>query len=202
VLITLRYVARGLPVAVVGGVLALAIAPATISLLTGKEELSGAVLAAVVIGAAVVAFAADDAAGPTLAAVPVSLARRRGMRLACLAAALAVTWCLVLAAVTWRDPAAAGPLLDRLAEGAAVAGVALAAAGFADRQDLPVGPAALAGPVGALMVTAFAYRYPQLPAIGGQGQAAKWAWVAAAGWLAAAWESRDPYGFAPRRPDR
>ena len=181
------------------GVLGLSVAPAVIALAAGKEELSAAVVAAVVIGAGALALAAEDEAGNVLAAVPVTLARRRGLRLAVLALAAVVTWGVVLAAVLQRDPHAAGRVVDRLAETAAVSGIGFALASSAYRRDRAVAPASLLGPLAVLVISAFAYRYPDLPAIGTAGNAGRWATIAGIGWLAAAWECRDLYGLARRR---
>jgi hypothetical protein len=181
---------------------ALSVAPATIAVATGNDELSMAVVAAVVIGGAVAAFAADDVAGNVVAATPASLARRRGRRLAVLGLFAGVIWALVAVAVLWRDPHAADRVADRLAELAAISGLSAAAGASADRRDLPVVPAAVVGPMTALLMSSFAYRFPQLPTIGGSGDAGAWTLIAALGWGAAAWESRDLYGFAVRRPAR
>jgi hypothetical protein len=161
-----------------------------------------AVVAAVVIGASVAALAADDGAGNVVAATPVSLARRRGLRLLVLGLVAGMVWALVAALVLSRDPHAADRVVDRLAELAAVSGLSAAAGAAADRRDLPVAPAAVIGPMTALIVSSFAYRFTELPTVGGRGDAAAWSTIAVLAWAGAAWESRDLYGFAHRRFDR
>jgi hypothetical protein len=187
---------------VVGGVLALSVAPAILTLARGGEELSMAVIAAVVIGSSIFAMASADPAGELLGASPVSLVRRRIDRLGVLSTAIALVWGVVLAIMLWRDPGAASPATDRVAELLAVGGLSALAGASADRRGLSVTSATTVGPMAVLTITTLAYRFPTLPSVGARGDADVWLVVAAVAWAAALWESRDLYGFARRRPAR
>jgi hypothetical protein len=198
VLTRLRYEVRALP-PWIGGVIALSVAPALIVLVRGGERLDQAVVAAVVVGSAATALASVDPAAEILAPAPTPLVSRWGARLATITAVTALAWVVVLAAVGWRDPQAMGRLGDRLGELTAVAGLSAAGGAYADRRRLSVAAAALTGPMGALVVSTMAYRFPDLPTIGADGDGSTWAVLAAVAWAVALWERRDPYGFARPR---
>lgn len=185
---------RGMPLPTIGAVLALAVAATVIVLLDGGRDLSGALVAAAIIGASAVAFAVEDPAGETLSASPTSLARRRSLRLSAIALALALTWMVVVAIAAGRGPLTGDELALRAAEIAAVSGLAAAASGIGHRRGV-----ASAGPVGAvagalcmLMISSLAFRFHQLPALTGVDHHERWWLVGLAGWAAAAWTWRDP----------
>ncbi len=186
--------ARGLPLPTIGAVLALAAAPAVFTLGKGGHDLSGSFVAAAIIGAAAVAFAVEDPAGETLSASPTSLARRRALRLSAILLGLAITWMVLVAAAAIRGPLTGHDLAQRAAEAAAVSGLASAAAGLAHRQSV-----ATAGSVGAgtgaltaLVITSFAYRFHQLPALMTEAHHGRWWLVALTAWTVTAWTWRDP----------
>jgi len=183
-----------MPLPLVGGALALASTPMLIVLLRGNDDVSGALLAATIIGAAIVALTVEDPAGETLSASPTSLARRRVLRLSALALALAVTWGCVLMAAEVAGRFTGHELAQRAAEGAAVAGLAAATSGLAHRRGV-TGSAeigAVAGALGVLVITSLAHRFQQLPALLSEPHHGRWWLVALVGWVVAAWTWRDP----------
>jgi hypothetical protein len=198
----MRYEARALPATLLGPIVALSVAPAIVVLARGGEQLGQAVVAALVIGGGAAALAALDPAAAILGGVPVPLVRRWAFRLGVIAACTAMVWTAVLVPVLWRDHRALADLGDRIGELAVVAGLSAAAGASADRRGQSVTSAALIGPIAVLVVSSLAQRYPALPTIGGRGDGATWATLAAAAWASALWERRDPYGFAARRRDR
>lgn len=185
---------RGLPLPTIGAVLALTATPPVFVLLKGDHDLSGALVAAAIIGAAAVAFSVEDPAGETLSASPTSLARRRSLRLSAILLALAVTWAVLVAIAAIRGPLTGDDLAQRAAEIAAVSGLAAAAGGVAQRQSVagagPVG--AVAGALGVLVVSSLAFRFHQLPMLTIIEHHGRWWLVGLAGWAVAAWTWRDP----------
>lgn len=186
--------ARGMPLPLVGAALALASTPMLIVLLRGNDDASGALVAATIIGAAIVALTVEDPAGETLSASPTSLARRRMLRLSALALALAVTWGGVVVAAEIAGGVTGHDLAQRAAEAAAVAGLAVAMSGLAHRRG-----AASSGEIGAvaaalsmLVITSLAYRFEQLPGLLNETHHGRWWLIAAAGGAVGAWTWRDP----------
>ena len=196
------YVARATRWSVAGAVVALSVLPGVATLVRGGDELGAAVVAAIVIGGSVPAFASDDDARDLLAPVPARLVRRWADRLGVLCGATVGVWAVVLAWALVRDPGAAAPAGDRIALLAAVTGLSAAGGAGADRRGSSVAAAALTGPLAVLLLTTFAYRSPDLPSVVGEGDATTWAVVGAVAWAWAVWERRDPYGFAARRRPR
>ena len=186
--------ARGLPTLTIGAALALAAAPTAVVLLDGGRDLTKALLAAGVIGAATASFWVEDPAGETLSASPTSLARRRVLRLGAIALGLAVTCALLVAAAAVRGTLTLDEIVQRSAEVAAVSGLAAAIGGSAERHG--VAGAARSGAVGGslavLMVSGVAQRFHTLPSLGVTQHHGRWWLVALAAWATAAWSSRDP----------
>jgi len=181
-------------VATLSGTLALAAAPTVITLLRGGDDLSGALVAATLIGAPIVALAVEDSAAETLSASPTSLARRRSLRLSAITLALAIVWAgIVLAA--WSAAAVTGDdLALRAAEAAAVAGLAAGASGLAHRQGVASSGAigAVGGALSVLVISSLAYRFEQLPSLMGGEAHGRWWLIALVGWAVTAWTWRDP----------
>jgi hypothetical protein len=202
VLTRFSYVARGTRWSIAAPVVALSVLPAVLTLVRGGDDLRAAVVAAVVIGGSVTALAADDDARDVLAPVPRALAWRWADRLGLLVGATGLVWAVVLGWSLLRDPAATAPAADRTALLVAVSGLSAAGGAAADRRGGAVAPAALAGPLVVLLLSSFAYRYPELPTVVGQDDAVTWALMGSAGWAWARWERRDPYGFAARHRSR
>lgn len=185
--------ARSLPPAL-AGVAALVVAPTGVVLLRGGHDHRHALVAAAVVAGAAVAFAVDDPAAETLAASPTPLAARRAVRLSAVLLGVALLAALVVSIAVAGGSVGAGDLARRGAELAAAAGLAAAAAGTADRRRLPSAAigGAVAGLLGVLLVSAFAYRHDALPALVASPVHARWWLLAGAGWAVAAWSWRDP----------
>jgi hypothetical protein len=186
--------ARGLPVRTIGAALLLAAVPTMAVALRGDRDLSGAMAAAAVIGGATAAFFVEDPAGETLSASPTSLARRRALRLSAIALGLAVMLGALVVIATLGASVPGQDLARRAAEVAAVSGLAAAVGGVAHRNAVAAaGPTgAVAGALGVLLISSFAYRYHQLPSVRVVEHHGRWWLVALVGWAAAAWSSRDP----------
>lgn len=186
--------ARGLPLPTIGAVLALAAVPTMGVLVEGGRDLTGALVAAAIIGGASAAFLVEDPAGETLSASPTSLARRRVLRLGAIAVGLAVTYAVLVTIAAIHGPLTGDELARRAAEVAAVSGLAAAAGGLSHRHGVagagPIG--GVAGALAVLMIASFAVRYHQLPPLPDGGRHGRWWLVALVGWTAAAWSSRDP----------
>lgn len=185
---------RGLPVRTIGAALALAATPTVAVALQGDRDLSGAMVAAAIVGAATVAFFVEDPAGETLSASPTSLGRRRALRLSAIALGLAVTCTVLVAIAALRGSVTADDLTQRAAEIAAVSGLAAAVGGWTHRRGTAAaGPmGALAGALGVLLISSLAQQYHQLPAVSTIEQHERWWLVAMVSWAVAAWSSRDP----------
>lgn len=185
---------RGLPLPTIAAALGMAAVPAAFVLLKGDRDLSGSVVAAVVIGAPAVAFAVEDSAGETLSASPTSLARRRSLRLSALGLALALLWTVLVVTAMILGPFAADDLAHRAAEAMALSGLAAAAGGIAHRQGVasPGSIGAVAGALCALMISSLSYRFHQLPSLMDGPHHGRWWVIAIVGWALAAWTWRDP----------
>lgn len=185
---------RGLPWPTLVAVLALAAAPTAGVLLDGGGAHRGALVAAALIGGAAAAFSVEDAAGETLSASPTSLARRRALRLGAITAAAVGTWAVLVALALAFGSVSAAELEERIAEVAAVSGVAGAVAGVAHRRGLPgaaPGGATL-GALSLLVASALAQRFHQLPALMTADRHERWWLIAGIAWAAVAWTWRDP----------
>jgi hypothetical protein len=184
--------ARTIPTGVI--VIALLAAVPTIVLAaTGRHNFSGALSAASLIAGAGVGFAADDPAAPTLASSPTTLVVRRSLRALLTSAALVAGWLAALL-VAHRYGSVAPDTAAALAELCATGAVS---AGFAcrTRTDAPISGGAISAAASLLAVitiSAFAYRWPALPALGSGPSHGRWWWLAALGAAAAGWSSRDP----------
>jgi hypothetical protein len=185
---------RGLPVPTIGAALVLAAVPFLSVVLQGSDDLSGAMVVASIVGAATVGFFVEDPAGETLSASPTSLGRRRALRLSAIALGLAIALGALVAIAELRGPVAADDLAQRAAEVAAFSGLAAAVGGLAHRHGAAAaGPmGAVSGGLGVLLISSLAFRYHQLPAVNTIEQHGRWWLVALAGWVTAAWSSRDP----------
>lgn len=185
---------RGMPLPTIAALLGLTALPTMGNLASGGRDFAGSLVAAGVLGATAAAFAVDDVAGETLAASPTSLARRRALRLGSLVLITGVVWAALILVASLRGSVAGSDLGDRAAEAAAVAGIALATAGWAHRRQ--AAGAALAGALGGglavLLVTALAQRFDGIPALMATTQHGRWWYLAATAWAVAAWTWRDP----------
>jgi hypothetical protein len=183
-----------MPLPLVGAALALASTPMLIVLLRGNDDASGALVAATIVGASIVALAVEDPAGETISAVPTSLARRRMLRLSAILLALAVTWAGLMVAAVIEASVTSYDLVQRATEGAAVAGLAAAAGGLAHRQGVASSGqiGAVAGALTVLVIAALAYRFRALPTLVGEQHHLRWWGIAVGGWLITAWTWRDP----------
>lgn len=186
---------RSLPLPTVAAVLGMAMVPTAVLLVQGADDFAGAVIAAVLLSGATVAYLVEDPAGDTLSASPTSLARRRLLRLAAIALAVAVTLLVVLVVATSRAPIGPLRLADRAVELLAVTGAAAGTAGLVHRSGgaaaAPSG--AVAGPLSALLISSLAFRIHGLPAVGSSAYHGRWWILALVGWATAAWASRDPF---------
>lgn len=185
---------RALPWPTIASLLALASLPTFGNLASGGRDFTGSLVAAAVLGAAAAGFAVDDAAGETLSTSPTSLWRRRALRLGSLALSIGAVWAALIVVATIWGSVPTSALGDRLAEATAVAGIALATAGWTHRRDAT--GAALAGAVGAglavLMLTSLAQRFQGIPALMATTYHDRWWHLAALAWGITLWTWRDP----------
>ncbi len=195
--------ARSLPMKAVTGAALAAAAPTVLTELKGGDDLTVAVVVAVIVAAAGLGYAVEDAAGVTIAASPTTLGRRRLVRGLIVASVLSLGWALVaiLATVTGDGDATTRTLL---VEALTASGVAVGVAAAVDREGRSqAGLAGLAaGVMTMLFVTVFSSRWFWLPRLGGGEGHARWLWLAAAGWALALWSSRDPARRAVSLPYR
>jgi hypothetical protein len=171
---------------------ALAVVPLIVTVARGGTNLLFGSIAAAVLGGAVVAWAADDEFGDTLAAAPVRSAERLAIRLLAVVGVVVGAWAIAAVA------AAAGPGLppmlgERLPEAAAAAtlgaGVALTAARRGERAVGPIG--VIAGVLSTLVVAGLALRWAWLPTFLPSSAHGRWWLVALAGGLLVMRSGRD-----------
>lgn len=189
-----RPTVRSLPPSVVAG-LVLAAAPAVLTAASGGTDLSKAVLVTALVIGALVGFAIDDPAAVVLAASPTTLLSRRLHRVVALLGLGGVVVGVVALLVGLVHQGPTISLLQEGREGAAAAGLATAAAAWLARSTGEPRPGSFGlvlGLLGPLVVSALAWRVEGLPSLGTADHASRWWWVAAVGWTAAAWWSRDP----------
>lgn len=192
--LALRTVARTVPLAVVA-VAVLAVAPAIVVAASGRHGFAGALSAASVLAGAGVGYAADDEAAPTLAPSPTTLVVRRALRVIVMVIMLVAAWLAALL-IAYRYANGAPDVPALAAELCATAALSAAFACRA-RTDAPVATgfgAAIAALIAMVTVSSFAYRWSALPALGRRTVHDRWWLVAAAGFIVAAWWSRDPAG--------
>jgi hypothetical protein len=188
----MRVVVRTVPVAV-AFVAVVALAPAAIVAMAGRDDFTGALVAASLLAGSGAGFMADDPAAVTLASSPTTLFVRRLLRAAPIAAVLVVAW-LIAVLLAYRFGTSGPAIADRITELVAAASLSLAIAARAP-TDAPVviGHTAVGGAVlGMLVVTSLSVRWPSLPAIAHGANHDRWWWVTTACLCAAAWWSRDP----------
>ena len=186
---------RALADRTVAGGLALAALPTLIVVARGGTSFDGALVIAALVVGALLAFSVEDPAEETLAASPTTLARRRVVRLSALfvGGGLVAAVVLVVAAGQGGD-VGRGDLGRRIAELAAVSGLAIASASAARRRGVPgaVHGGAAVAVLAVLLISSLAYRFHSLPALLDDPEHERWLLVAAVGWLATAWSWRDP----------
>lgn len=188
----LLAVARTVPPAVVV-VGALTVLPTVVVAFRTGPGSTGTLFAASVIAGAGAGYVTEDAAAPTLASSPTTLAVRRMLRSIAIVAILLAAWLgarLVVAADGGHVP----PMSDLFAEFVASAALSVAFASRG-RPDAPVvsGPGAAAGAVLAMLtISSLSRNWPVLPAVGVPARHERWWWVATAGLAAVAWSWRDP----------
>ncbi len=188
-----RPTARSLPPGAAAS-MALAVAPAVLTVASGGANLSGAAMASSLVAGALLGFAIDDPAAAVLAASPTPLFARRLHRVAALLVLAAAVAGVVALLVALVHDGPAISLSERVREGAAAAGVATAAATWLARSTGERRPGSfglMLGLLAPLVVSALAWRVRGLPALGTAQYASRWWWVAVVGWTAAAWWSRD-----------
>jgi len=189
-----RLTVRSLPPTAVAVVL-LASVPVVAAVALGGSDLSGAVVAATLLGGSLAGFAADDPAAPLLEASPTTLLARRLHHLVALLAYVAVLGLVVAALVSLAHDGPPISLFERAREAIAAGGLAVAAAAWLARRTGERHPGSfglLTGLLGPLFVSALAFRVKGLPAVNVPQDASRWWWVAAVGWTSALWWSRDP----------
>lgn len=189
-----RPTARSLPPGAAAG-MALAAAPAVLTVAMGGTNLSGAAVASSLVAGALMGFAIDDPAAAVFAASPTSLLVRRLHRVAVLLVMAAAVAGVVALLVALVHDGPAISLSQRAREGAAAAGLATAAATWLARRTGERRPGSFGlvlGLLGPLVVSALAWRVQGLPTLGTAQNGPRWWWVAAAAGAAAAWWSRDP----------
>lgn len=189
-----RFTVRSLPPSAVAVTL-LASVPAVATVALGGSDLTGAVIAATLLGGSLAGFAADDPAAPVLEASPTTLLTRRLHHAAALLAYVAVLGLAVALLVSLAHDGPPISLLERVQEATAAGGIAVAAAAWLARRTGERRPGSfglLAGLLGPLFVSALAFRVQGLPAVSLSQDASRWWWVAGVGWTAALWWSRDP----------
>jgi hypothetical protein len=180
---------------------ALAGVPIPLTVLRGGTDLGGAVVAAALIAGAAAGGCVEDAAGSTLAASPTTRLARRELRLALIAAVVAVTLALDAVAARVAD-VPIGQIGPLVAVCAASSGLALMTASYLARASGTDGGtgAGIGGSVVAVMLmltsSSMAMQYSRLPSVV-PGSEGSWWTVAALAWAVAAWLNRDP---AARRP--
>lgn len=186
--------------------------PVLWTLARGGTDLSVAVIATALVGASALAGAVEDAATTTTAAAPTTRLRGRLLRLAILAAGVALIWFTCFLGATIADV----PINDPghlLAVCLATGGLSVAVASWM-ANDVERGAGAggsLAGVLIVLTSTAMNQQMPAFPTLMDLDSGrAKWWAVTAAAWAAAAWLNRDPAARTPwsrvlrrnRRPAR
>lgn len=189
-----RLTVRSLPPTAVAVVL-LASVPVVATVALGGSDLTGAVVAATLLGGSLAGFAADDPAAPVLEASPTTLLARRLHHLVALLAYAAVLGLVVAALVSLKHDGPPILLVERAREATAAGGLAVAAATWLARRTGERRPGSiglLAGLLGPLFVSALAFRVTGLPAVSLPQDASRWWWVAGISWGAALWWSRDP----------
>lgn len=190
-----RPCAQALPLPTLAAIAGLAAAPSAVVLLRGGRSYDGALVAAALAFGASAAFAVDDPAEETLSASPTPLAHRRLLRLAAIVLGVAVaSGLLLVVAASSPGGLAGGDVARRAAELAATSGLAGAVAGLARRQGVlwAAHGGATGGLLAVLVITSFAYRYGDLPALVDSPHHARWWLVGLTGWLVAGWTWRDP----------
>lgn len=189
-----RPAVRGMDARTAAAAVGLALAPTLLALLRGSDDFGASLLVAVVVLGAAAAVAVEDPAEETLAASPTGVVWRRLVRMSAIAVATALVIGTVVAVSLGADGITAAEVARRAVELAAVAGVSAGLAAWAARAGLQ-GAAhggAVGGALAVLLIAAFAQRYRWLPSLGTAPHHERWWLVAAAGWAAAAWASREP----------
>ncbi len=194
-LVAFAHTVRAVPTGALLAVAALTAAPAVITAARGGSDFSLALVAAAVLGGAGFAYAVDDDAAVVLAASPITLARRRAIRILVALLVVVIAWELVVAVAASADSFDHVPFADLAVEAFTAAGIAIAVATATTRRG-SVEKNGIAG-VGAavlvmLMVTTMAQKYAWLPQVGQPQHHDRWLWIAAAAWAIAGYASRDP----------
>ena len=191
-----RPCTRGLPLPTLAAIAGLAALPSVMVLLRDGHSYDGALVAASLAFGASTAFAVEDPAEETLSARPTALAHRRLLRLAAIVLGVAVTSIVLLMVAMAASPnGLAGETVARRAgELAAASGLAGAVAGLAQRRGAPWSAhgGAAGGLLAVLLISSFAYRYTDLPALLDSPHHVRWWLVGLAGWLVVCWTWRDP----------
>lgn len=177
-----------------GLTIALAMAPAIVTVARGGTDVSTALIVASLVAGAVLGWAAEDPAADLLAPMPVSSPMRAALRMAWVAAVAAIGVAAggLIVALGPGLPVDRG---DRLPEAMAAAALSLAI-GFvlARRGERGAGAAAVtAGVLGTAFVAALAFRWPTvLPSFMAGPLHDRWWIIAASAAVVAARASRDP----------
>lgn len=191
-----RPCARGLPLGTLAATAAMAAVPSLVVALQKGRSYDGALVAAALALGAATAFAVEDPAEETLSASPTPLAGRRLLRLFAIGLGAALTSALVVLAAALFTPGglSGADVARRAAELAATSGLACAVAGLVQRRSAPWAAhgGAAAGLLLVLLVSGFAYRYVELPALVQSPHHARWWGLGVLGWTVAGWTWRDP----------
>ncbi len=172
----------------------LAALPTVVVVARGDEVVTVPVLVVFLVAGANMAWGAEDPAASLLAAMPVPSSRRTILRMIFVGLVTVVGLGLALSVVGW-GPGLPADWVDRMAELAAAAGLAVAVALVAARQgERAAGPAGvISGLLGAGLIAALAFRWPRvLPNFLSSPTHTRWWLLTAAGLAVAARAGRDP----------
>ena len=172
----------------------LAALPAVVAVARGDDIVTAPIVMVFLVAGANLAWGAEDPAASLLAAMPVPSSRRTILRMTFVGLVTAIGLGLALSVVAW-GPGLPADWVDRIAELATAAALAVAVALVAVRQDeRAAGPAGVvSGLLGAGLVAALALRWPRvLPSFLSSPTHTRWWLLAAASLAVAALAGRDP----------
>ncbi len=168
--------------------------PFVVSVARGADDLGPSLTILGIVAGASIGWIVDDPTTELLTPCPISGPQRMLIRVATAGFVVAVclACCVLIAVAVGSMPSSAS---DRLAEGAAAAGVALAAGLALWRQGDPLGgiTAVAAGLLVPLTIVALAMRWPTvLPSVLVSPIHDRWWLIALGGFAVAAYAGRDP----------
>src|SRR4051794_9460199 len=172
----------------------LAALPAVVAVARGNDTVAVPIVVVFLVAGANLAWGAEDTAADVLAAMPVPASRRTMVRMMFVGLVTAVGLGLTLSVVAW-GPALPADWVDRIAEMASAAALAVAVALVASRQgERAAGPAGVvSGLLGAGLVAGLAFRWPTvLPSFFSSPTHTRWWLLAGASLGVAVRAGRDP----------